>query len=84
MVVTETVEVTGGAHWREYVETIIDQCSDDEIIDLYGIESNTESDDGEKYIVEIQRGKLSKTIEDFHRFQESAGYNIEELTVEEA
>jgi len=78
------VEVTGGAHWKEYIETIIDQCTDDQILDIYGIESNTESDDGEKYIVEIQRGKLRKTIEDYHLFLASAGYNNGELTFEEA
>lgn len=62
-----TVELIGTGTWKDYIEEVVHQSSEEELISLYGIESNTEADDGD-YIVEIREANVGATISDYYKY----------------
>lgn len=62
-----TVELIGTGTWKDYIEEVVQQSTDEERISLYGIESNTETEEGD-YIVEIREELVGATLSDYYKY----------------
>lgn len=63
----QMVEVVGTGSWRDYIEEVVHQSTEEERVTLYGVESNTETEQGD-YIVEMRKELVGVTVIDYYQY----------------
>lgn len=74
------VEVTGVNSWGEYIREVVHAETESDRLRLYGIESNTETDNGD-YVVEVRPELLGALVVDYHKYCTAAEIKVSALVI---